>query len=323
MAVQCPNGHDVPPGQNFCGECGAELLTEAAPSSTSDSTQTQQLERWWQSGQPSPARPQTPVAPSLPPEVKVKKYRNTAAANRAARSMAAQGWQPQGMAGGGTRLSLGKAVVNKGIAAAFFGPLGLFASSRVEEPVTVTWTRTGEAAAAALHRRQEAQAAAARRSAQAAAKRAEAKRLREETKAQHQAAKREQAEADRLAKSERDAALAETKHEKEQADQAVRAEKDAARRRAKEQKQAERASVKEQREAARGLAKQLASGTTHREQAATQKPWSPTDHRTPGDTWTPPLPQTPNPPAGWHSDPLGQARLRWWDGQQWTDHTTQ
>jgi uncharacterized RDD family membrane protein YckC len=26
--------------------------------------------------------------------------------------------------------------------------------------------------------------------------------------------------------------------------------------------------------------------------------------------------------AGWHPDPRGQARLRWWDGSQWTDHTS-
>jgi hypothetical protein len=26
-------------------------------------------------------------------------------------------------------------------------------------------------------------------------------------------------------------------------------------------------------------------------------------------------------PAGWHPDPYGAARLRWWDGQQWSDHT--
>lgn len=27
------------------------------------------------------------------------------------------------------------------------------------------------------------------------------------------------------------------------------------------------------------------------------------------------------PPAGWHPDPQGQAALRYWDGQQWTEHT--
>ena len=26
-------------------------------------------------------------------------------------------------------------------------------------------------------------------------------------------------------------------------------------------------------------------------------------------------------PAGWHPDPQGQAALRYWDGQQWTEHT--
>lgn len=28
------------------------------------------------------------------------------------------------------------------------------------------------------------------------------------------------------------------------------------------------------------------------------------------------------PGAGWHPDPHGQARLRYWDGYQWTDHTS-
>jgi hypothetical protein len=26
--------------------------------------------------------------------------------------------------------------------------------------------------------------------------------------------------------------------------------------------------------------------------------------------------------AGWHPDPYGQARLRYWDGSSWTDHTS-
>jgi uncharacterized RDD family membrane protein YckC len=26
--------------------------------------------------------------------------------------------------------------------------------------------------------------------------------------------------------------------------------------------------------------------------------------------------------AGWHPDPHGQARLRWWDGSRWTEHTS-
>jgi hypothetical protein len=26
-------------------------------------------------------------------------------------------------------------------------------------------------------------------------------------------------------------------------------------------------------------------------------------------------------PPGWYSDPAGQARLRWWDGNRWTDHS--
>ena len=28
------------------------------------------------------------------------------------------------------------------------------------------------------------------------------------------------------------------------------------------------------------------------------------------------------PPAGWHPDPQGQAALRYWDGQQWTEHVS-
>jgi hypothetical protein len=27
-------------------------------------------------------------------------------------------------------------------------------------------------------------------------------------------------------------------------------------------------------------------------------------------------------PAGWYPDAAGQARLRWWDGAQWTEHTS-
>ena len=38
-----------------------------------------------------------------------------------------------------------------------------------------------------------------------------------------------------------------------------------------------------------------------------------------------PAPQTPPPPpttaAGWYADPWRAARLRWWDGTQWTGHT--
>jgi uncharacterized RDD family membrane protein YckC len=37
---------------------------------------------------------------------------------------------------------------------------------------------------------------------------------------------------------------------------------------------------------------------------------------------TPPPPPSPTGPApGWYDDPQGQARLRWWDGQRWTDQT--
>ena len=30
----------------------------------------------------------------------------------------------------------------------------------------------------------------------------------------------------------------------------------------------------------------------------------------------------PSWPAGWYPDPTRQARLRWWDGQQWTGHVS-
>lgn len=34
-----------------------------------------------------------------------------------------------------------------------------------------------------------------------------------------------------------------------------------------------------------------------------------------------PPPVTVETPGGWHPDPYGERRLRWWDGQQWTGHT--
>jgi hypothetical protein len=36
--------------------------------------------------------------------------------------------------------------------------------------------------------------------------------------------------------------------------------------------------------------------------------------------WEPSLP-APAPP-GWHPDPSGQHRLRWWDGIRWSEHTS-
>jgi hypothetical protein len=40
-----------------------------------------------------------------------------------------------------------------------------------------------------------------------------------------------------------------------------------------------------------------------------------------GATGAPPAPATPLPPPAWHPDPQGQARLRYWDGARWTEHT--
>ncbi len=36
----------------------------------------------------------------------------------------------------------------------------------------------------------------------------------------------------------------------------------------------------------------------------------------------PTAPQTPTVAPGWHPDPQGQAALRYWDGQQWTEHVS-
>jgi uncharacterized RDD family membrane protein YckC len=37
----------------------------------------------------------------------------------------------------------------------------------------------------------------------------------------------------------------------------------------------------------------------------------------------PPPVAPPMPPANWYPDPSGHARLRYWDGKRWTDHTAQ
>lgn len=39
-------------------------------------------------------------------------------------------------------------------------------------------------------------------------------------------------------------------------------------------------------------------------------------------TAPPPAAAEPSAPPGWHPDPSGQARLRWWDGSRWTDQTS-
>ena len=36
----------------------------------------------------------------------------------------------------------------------------------------------------------------------------------------------------------------------------------------------------------------------------------------------PPIATPAAAPPGWFPDPKGEARLRWWDGQQWTDHVS-
>lgn len=36
-----------------------------------------------------------------------------------------------------------------------------------------------------------------------------------------------------------------------------------------------------------------------------------------------PVPAPATPPAGWYQDPHNHQQQRWWDGQRWTDHTSQ
>jgi hypothetical protein len=38
---------------------------------------------------------------------------------------------------------------------------------------------------------------------------------------------------------------------------------------------------------------------------------------------TPVQPARQLPPAGWYEDPGREARLRWWDGTRWTEHTAE
>ena len=42
-----------------------------------------------------------------------------------------------------------------------------------------------------------------------------------------------------------------------------------------------------------------------------------------GGYGAPPAPPQQAQPADWYPDPQGQGRLRYWDGQRWTDHTSQ
>ena len=59
------------------------------------------------------------------------------------------------------------------------------------------------------------------------------------------------------------------------------------------------------------------------EQAAASGRWGPGPMTYQG--WVPappgPHPGAWTPPAGWHVDPSGQHRLRWWDGAQWSGFT--
>lgn len=315
--MRCRDGHENADGQRFCGTCGERLSFETVEASQSnvelEATKTESTDDWWQTPRRSSVHqtransenPGMPIGPTAPGAVKVKKYPNTAAANRDARRMAQQGWEPQGMAGGGTRRSLGKGIVNKGMASAVLGPLGLFASSRVEQPVIITWIRTPEAAAADERRRHNAAEEAARRQARAAAARAEKTKLREEAKTREAASKRESAEARQAKKLELERARQEAKEEKSLAKSKARADRAQSREAAKEAK----ALATTSKHAA--LVQTTSNGvatTLEQQHALTRRPSS-------GDPG-----QQPNPPPAWHPDPSGQARLRWWDGTKWTGH---
>jgi hypothetical protein len=52
-----------------------------------------------------------------------------------------------------------------------------------------------------------------------------------------------------------------------------------------------------------------------------QQPVQPVQAAQPVQPVQPPAPVQPAAPAGWHPDPWGQKRLRYWDGAQWTGHT--
>ncbi len=56
-------------------------------------------------------------------------------------------------------------------------------------------------------------------------------------------------------------------------------------------------------------------------QAKTPPQAAPVQRPTPAVVAPAPEPVPPTPP-GWYPDPHGVARLRWWDGQQWTEHTS-
>jgi len=58
-------------------------------------------------------------------------------------------------------------------------------------------------------------------------------------------------------------------------------------------------------------------------QAADPPPAEPAPEYPPPAAPAPPEPQPELPPANWYPDPYYQARLRYWDGQSWTEHVAQ
>jgi uncharacterized RDD family membrane protein YckC len=71
-------------------------------------------------------------------------------------------------------------------------------------------------------------------------------------------------------------------------------------------------------EPAAPAAQPTAAQSTAAQPTATQ----PTAPQQPSPQATPPV-APPMPPANWYPDPSGNARLRYWDGARWTDHTAQ
>lgn len=90
---------------------------------------------------PPPISPE-PAPQQGRPEIKVKTYPNSSAADRDAKRMVAAGWEQKGMTGGGDRFAGGRAVAS----VALLGPIGLL-GNRKERPLQITWVRSPENAA--------------------------------------------------------------------------------------------------------------------------------------------------------------------------------
>lgn len=78
-------------------------------------------------------------------EVVVKTYKSPKDAEQDAQRMAAQGWTPQGMAGGGTRFAPIKGAAQFAAWNFFIPGAGLIGGKkwRKNEPIVITWVRDG------------------------------------------------------------------------------------------------------------------------------------------------------------------------------------